>query len=114
MSIKFEKHDDVFVIHISEMLRRTEMEEIKERLLARIKDLKAEDPVNILAVIGEKFISLGGIIDWDDDNADDEYLQKRVHKLAVMGNMKWKQRAFEFMSGGTIPINIKFFIIKLL
>lgn len=110
MTIQFEKHDNIFVIHISEMLRRTELDEIKTRLLARVKG--NDEIVNILAVIGDNFISLGGIIDWDDDNADDEYLQKRVHKLAVMGDIKWKERAFEFMSGGTIPINIKFFTLE--
>ena len=65
-----------------------------------------------MTIIGERFISLGGTIDWDDENKDDEFLQKRVNKLAVIGDAKWEERAFSFMSGGTIPLTIKYFVLE--
>jgi len=104
MAIQFENHDNLLVVHISDIFKGTELEEIK----AQIKQHKS---INVLISLGDDFIKWEKNINWVDRKKDG-VLQKKVNKLAVMGDFSWTEKAFLLVLKGLFPVSIEQFPTK--
>ncbi len=105
MAISLKNHDNLLVIHITDIFKSTEFEKIKKNVLATSQNF---EKVNVLAIIQDGFVSLEDGINWAHNDSD-EHIQKKVRKLAIVGDFKWKEKAFLFLLKGLVPVSIEYF-----
>jgi len=106
MTLKLEsEQNSLLVIRASDVLTRIESDEIKKEVVTLIK---ARGKLNILIIIEEGFANLEAFANWDDDH-DDEFIQKHVKRMAIVGDLKWRDSALMFFLGGLLPFSIQYF-----
>lgn len=106
MAVSFEyEHPGLAVIRASGVLERAEADAVKQRVIAVIHQ---QGRVNVLIVIEVGFSNLEEFADWNDDH-DDEFIQKHVGRLAIVGDLKWRDIALLFFLKGFLPFPIEFF-----
>jgi len=106
MALKLElEGDNLAVIRSTDVLTRAEADEIKKDVIAIIK---AQGSVKVLIVIEESFASLEALANWDDDH-DDEFIQQHVERMAIVGDLRWRDSALLFFLNGLLPFSIKYF-----
>ena len=101
MTIKIENHDNLVIVHVSEVFKGAELEEIKCQV-------QNHETINVLVLLDADFIGLEDGINWNDGEHD-KHIQKRVDKLAFVGDLKWKEKTFLFLLKGLIPVTIEYF-----
>ncbi|ASF45568.1 SpoIIAA family protein [Methylovulum psychrotolerans] len=105
LTVKFEAENNLFVVHTTGVLVRTEADAIKKQVVAFIKTYGRAKG---LIIIDEGFLSIATFVNWDDDE-DDEFLQQHVDRLALVGDMKWRDSALLFLLHGFVPFSIHYF-----
>lgn len=106
MAISLKIYDNLLVIHVTDIFRSADLEKIKENIVETSQNF---DKINVLAVIEEDAVNFEAGINWTDDESD-EHIQKKVGKLAIVGDVKWKEKAFLFLLKGLVPISIEYFL----
>lgn len=106
MAIYFEHEDTGLVtLRVSGVLTRAESDVAKQQVIAVIE---RHGSVNVLVVMEADFASLEEFVSWDDDH-DDEFIQKHVNRLAIVGDLRWRDSALLFFLKGFLPFSIEFF-----
>lgn len=106
MTLKLEpEQNNLLVIRASDVLTRIESDETKKEV---VKLIKARGKLNILIIIEESFANLEAFANWDDDH-DDEFIQRHINRMAIVGDLKWRDNALMFFLGGLLPFSIQYF-----
>lgn len=106
MAINLEhENNGLVVIRASGILTRAESDAAKQRVVAAIHQ---RGKVDVLIIIEAGFANLEAFADWSDDH-DDEFIQQHVNRLAIVGDLKWRDNALLFFMKGFLPFSIEFF-----
>lgn len=105
MAIKFEENNNFIVSHISDVFKQAEMNEIKGRIR---KLSETSNAIRVLVIIETDFINLEDAVNWNDDTEDDALL-KKVKQLAIVGDLRWRDKALLFALDGITPVAIEYF-----
>ena len=93
------------VVRASDTITRTETDEIKRQI---VRFIRRYGRIQVLIIIEENFANLDMLASWDDDQ-DDEFIQQHVNRLAILGDIKFRDRAVLFFLKGFLPFSIEFF-----
>ncbi|MFZ2727850.1 MAG: STAS/SEC14 domain-containing protein [Methylococcaceae bacterium] len=106
MTIKLEhERDNLIVIRGSEVLKRAESDDIKKQIVTLIKRY---GKMNVLIIIEKDFANLEAFANWAD-NEDDRFIQQHLERLAIVGDLRWRDNALLFFLNGLLPFSIEYF-----
>lgn len=106
MALKLEFEEGNLVhLRASEVLTRAESDEVKRQIVAFIK---RHGNIKVLILIEKGFTNLEEFANWDDDH-DDEFIQRHVSRMAVVGDLRWRDSALLFFLHGLLPFSIEYF-----
>lgn len=104
LTVDFEDNN-LIVVHVSGVLVRMEADVIKKQIVSHIK---RHGKACVLIIIDEGFVNIATFVNWDDDE-DDEFIQQHVIRLALVGDLKWRDSALLFLLNGFVPFSIEYF-----
>lgn len=104
LTIEFEENS-LFVIRSSGVLERSDVDGIKKQV---VNFIKRHGRATGLIIIEDGFQSLSAFASWDDDE-DDEFIQKHIDRLAIVGDLRWRDNALMFFLNGFVPFSIEYF-----
>jgi hypothetical protein len=106
MTLKLEvEKNNLIIIRASDVLKRTESDQAKKEVVSIIQQIGR---INIMIVIEEGFSNLEAFVSWDDDHHD-EFIQQHINRMAIVGNLRWRDDALLFFLGGLLPFSIEYF-----
>lgn len=105
LHLSHEKTGNLAIIRATDVISRAEADAIKKDIISIIRRY---GKVNILIIIEQDFTNLDMLANWDDDE-DDEFIQKHIIRMAILGDIKWKDRALLFFLKGFLPFSMEFF-----
>jgi hypothetical protein len=97
--------NNLAVVRSTGILTREEADRIKKLLIVLIK---RHGKMSVLIIIEDSFVNLAEFARWDND-ADDEFIQQHTKRLAIVGDLKWKESALLFFLSGLLPFSIEYF-----
>jgi hypothetical protein len=93
MAVKLEYEDNnLIVIRASDVLKRTESDETKKQVVTFINQ---QGRINVLIIIEKGFSNLEAFA-CRDDGHDDEFIQRHVNRIAIVGDLKWRMAPLYF------------------
>jgi hypothetical protein len=104
MSISAKKDGEIWVVRLTGMIRKAEMDTIQNEA---IKELPAEKKVRIL-VIAEDFLGWQRGDPWGDVSFIANY-GDRMEKMAIVAEPKWQDQLLMFTGAGLRSTKIEFF-----
>ncbi|GAB6139461.1 hypothetical protein JCM14076_01900 [Methylosoma difficile] len=104
LTIQFEENN-LFVVRSSGVLDRPDADAIKKEV---VSFMKRHGRAIGLIIIEDGFLNVSKFASWDDDE-DDEYIQKHLDRLAIVGDLRWRDSALLFFLNGFVPFSIEFF-----
>lgn len=96
---------DLVVVRCHGTLQRVDVDAAKRQVFAH---MQANGKVHVLILLDENFANLQAFVSWDDID-EDHYIQQHVVRLAVVGQMRWRDNAILFLLGGLVPFQIEYF-----
>jgi hypothetical protein len=63
---------------------------------------------HLLIVLAPGFNNLQAFASWDDIE-EDRFIQKHVIRLAIVGDLRWRDSAVLFLLGGLVPFQMEYF-----
>jgi hypothetical protein len=106
MTIKLEtEENNLVIIRASDVLKRDESDAAKLEVVSIIKQ---QGKINVLILIEEGFSNLEAFVSWDDDHHD-EFIQQNINRMAIVGDLRWRDDAILFFLGGLLPFTIEYF-----
>jgi hypothetical protein len=106
MTIKLEtEENNLVIIRASDVLMRDESDAAKHEIVSIIKQ---QGKINVLILIEEGFSNLEAFVSWDDDHHD-EFIQQNINRMAIVGDLRWRDDAILFFLGGLLPFTIEYF-----
>ena len=91
VNIRFEE-PALVVLHASGVLMRAEVDAAKRQVHDH---MQAHGKQHVLAVIEEGFENLQAFVSWDDIDVD-RYIQQHVVRMAIVGDLRWRDTALLF------------------
>jgi hypothetical protein len=104
LTIQFEEHQ-LFVVRSSGVIDRPEADAIKKEV---VQFIKRHGRACGLIIINDDFHNVSKFASWDDDE-NDEFIQKHIDRLAIVGDIQWRDSALLFFLNGLVPFSIQFF-----
>lgn len=92
-------------IHANGVLARTEVDDVKRQVFAQMME---HGPQHVLIHIEPDFGHLQAFANWDDI-PEDRFIQQHVVRLALVGDMRWRDQALLFFLSGLVPFQIEYF-----
>jgi hypothetical protein len=106
MTVKLEiAENNLVIIRASEVLMRNEADDAKKQVFTIIE---RQGTINVLIVIEQGFSNLQAFVSWDDNHLD-EFIQKNIKRMAIIGDLKWHDDAMLFFLSGLLPFTIEYF-----
>jgi hypothetical protein len=102
--IEFEAPDRV-IIRASGVLRRDELDARKRELFAH---MQVHGRCHVLMLLDKDFANLQAFAKWDDIE-EDAYIQQHVIRLAMVGDLRWRDSALLFFLSGLVPFQMEYF-----
>lgn len=96
---------DLVIVRGSGVLTRTDADAAKKEI---VEIIKVYGRINILISIEAGFSNLDQFANWDDDH-DDEYIQQHIKRMAIVGDLRWRDSALLFFLNGLLPFKMEFF-----
>lgn len=96
---------DMVVIRASGVLMRAEVDETKHQISAHMME---NGKVLLLVLIEEGFANLQAFASWDDI-AIDRYIQQNITRMAIVGDLRWRDSALLFFLNSVVPFQIEYF-----
>lgn len=96
---------DVIVIQASGELARAEVDATKREVFGHMME---HGRAHVLIHIAEGFGSLQAFASWDDI-PEDRFIQQHVIRLALVGDLRWRDSALLFLLSGLVPFQIEYF-----
>lgn len=102
LSIEFET-SQLIVIRSEGMLRRSEVDEAKRAVFSRMQEHGKQ---HVLVMIDQDFSNLEPDATWEDIE-EDAYIQRHIIRMAIVGDLRWRDRAMLFFLNaiGGFPID---------
>jgi hypothetical protein len=91
LNIEFETQQ-LIVIRSDSVLRRAEVDEAKR---AVFRQMQEHGKQHVLIVIDHDFSNLEPNVTWEDVE-EDAYIQRHIIRLAIVGDLRWRERAMLF------------------
>lgn len=105
VQLELEIERRLVVVRASGVLTRDKMDDSKQTLADWLRE---HGRLSVLIVIEDQFVNLDALVNWDDSAVDD-YLQQHVDRVAIMGDLRWRDRALLFFMSALLPHPIEFF-----
>lgn len=96
---------DYVVIQASELIGRPEADQVRQAVVAHAQ----QGELRVLICLHPELVGLDPAADWTYDTFEDEWLQRQVKQIAIVGDPKWQDHALMFFLSGIVPAPIKFF-----
>lgn len=94
------------VIRAGEVIYRHEADQVRQAVVAYAQQ---HGELRVLVCLCPQLIGLDPAADWTYDNFEDEWLQRQVKQIAIVGDPQWQDHALMFFLSGIVPAPIKFF-----
>jgi len=104
VSIYFESND-LAVFHGSGVLTREEVDQAKHVLH---EHMVHHGQMRVLIVIASDFQNLQAFVQWDDIELDKD-IQKNVSRMAIVGDLRWRDSALLFFMSAVSSFPMEFF-----
>lgn len=104
VSIHFES-ERLAVFHASGVLKREELDEAKHALHAHMLE---HGTMKVLILIGRDFGNLEAFAQWDDMDID-HHIQHHVERMAIVGDLRWRDSALLFFISAVSRFPIEYF-----
>lgn len=104
VSISFEE-GNLVVIRGSGELKRDEVDQTKRQIYNYIL---ANGPIYMLILIDEAFKSFEAFASWEDIE-EDAVIQPNVKRLALVGDLRWRDQALLFLITAVASFQIEYF-----
>ncbi|MEY4979345.1 MAG: hypothetical protein RLZZ352_1615 [Pseudomonadota bacterium] len=104
VSLYFES-PQLAVFHGSGVLKREEVDEVKHALHEYVMK---HGPVRVMIQIDPDFQNLEAFVQWDDIELDKD-IQKHVIRMAIVGNLRWRDSALLFFMSAVSSFPMEFF-----
>ncbi|MFZ2988701.1 STAS/SEC14 domain-containing protein [Ideonella sp.] len=104
VSVVFESKQLVRV-HATGVLTRAEVDDTKRLMFAHMMEHGVQ---HLLFFIEPDFGQLQAFANWDDI-PEDRFIQQHVVRLALVGDMRWRDQALLFFLSGLVPFQIEYF-----
>jgi hypothetical protein len=96
---------DLALVSVTGVLMRTEMDDAKRQMHDH---MQAHGPCRVLICFEEGFVNLQAFATWDDIDVD-HYLQRNVVRMALVGDMRWRDSALLFLFNSMVPFQMEYF-----
>jgi hypothetical protein len=96
---------DLAVVHVSGVLQRPEVDDAKRQVFAHMME---HGSMHVLIKIDPGFGNLQAFAKWDDIE-EDRFIQQHVIRVALVGDLRWRDSALLFLLGGLVPFQIEYF-----
>jgi hypothetical protein len=96
---------NLVVIRSSGVLVRDEVDAAKRQVFAHMMEHGRQ---HVLIRIEADFASLQAFARWDDI-AEDRFIQQHVIRLALVGDLRWRDNALLFLLSGLVPFQMEYF-----
>jgi|JI8StandDraft_1071087.scaffolds.fasta_scaffold33627_3 hypothetical protein len=97
---------DYVVIEASEIIYRHEADQVRQAVVTHVQQ---HGELRLLVCLDANLVGLDPDADWTYDTFEDEWLQRQVKQIAIVGDPKWQDHALMFFLSGIVPAPIKFF-----
>lgn len=104
VSVSFEE-GNLVVIRGSGELKRDEVDQTKRQIYSYIL---ANGPIYMLILIDEAFKSFEAFASWEDIE-EDAVIQPNVKRLALVGDLRWRDQALLFLITAVASFQIEYF-----
>ncbi|MBC7445040.1 MAG: STAS/SEC14 domain-containing protein [Polaromonas sp.] len=104
VSVSFEE-GNLVVIRGSGELKRDEVDQTKRQIYNYIL---ANGPIYMLILIDEAFKSFEAFASWEDIE-EDAVIQPNVKRLALVGDLRWRDQALLFLITAVASFQIEYF-----
>lgn len=108
LHLSHEAAGNLAIVRATDIISRAEADTAKKDI---INIIRRYGKVNILIIIEKDFANLDMFANWDDDE-DDEFIQKHIIRMAILGDIKWKDRALLFFLKGFLRFSMEFFKLE--
>lgn len=104
VDVTFER-DDLTVVRARGELRRDEVDRAKHQVHDH---MQVHGRQHVLILIEPGFTNLQAFVSWDDIEVD-RYIQPRVIRMALVGDLRWREAALMFVITAVSPFKIEYF-----
>ncbi|QDL52984.1 STAS/SEC14 domain-containing protein [Rhodoferax aquaticus] len=95
----------LIVATVTDVLMREELDDAKRQIHDH---LQAHGPCRLLVFFAQGFINLQALATWDDIDVD-PYLQRNTTRMALVGDMRWRDSALLFFFNSMVPFQMEYF-----
>lgn len=92
-------------LHISGVMKRSEVDAAKHQIHDH---MQVHGKCLALFVLEPGFSNLEAFVSWDDIDVD-VYIKQHVIRLAVVGDLRWRDSALLFLFNSMVPFQIEYF-----
>jgi len=104
ISVTFE-NPQLAVIRTHGTLLRAEVDATKHLVHDH---MQAHGKQHVLVLIEDGFTNLEAFVSWDDIEVD-HFIQKNIVRLAVVGDLRWRDSALLYLFNSMVPFQIEYF-----
>jgi hypothetical protein len=104
LSLEFPAADQA-VLRVDGILLRSEVDAVKRQVYEHILQ---HGRLHVLVFLESSFDNLQAFASWDDIPEDD-VIQRHVIRLALVGDVRWRDRALLFFLNAVSPFPMQFF-----
>jgi hypothetical protein len=104
VEVSFESADFI-VVRCQGTLEREAVDAAKRQVFAHMME---HGMAHLLIVLAPGFNNLQAFASWDDIE-EDRFIQKHVIRLAIVGDLRWRDSAVLFLLGGLVPFQMEYF-----
>lgn len=92
-------------VHVSGVMMRAEVDATKHQMHDH---MQVHGKCALLFVLDPGFSNLEAFVRWDDIDVD-VYIKQHVIRLAVVGDLRWRDSALLFLFNSMVPFQIEYF-----
>ena len=96
---------DRLVVRASGVLMRAEVDEAKHKVFAHMME---NGKAHVLIMIEPGFSNLQAFASWDDITID-KYIQQHIIRMAIVGDLRWRDSALLFFLNSVVPFQMEYF-----
>lgn len=108
MTIKLESNSQFVTVRVNNAFNQLDFDEIKQFIKHQAL---TQQEINILITIESEHLEFDPSLK-RDETTEDEAIRKHIKQVAVVGDIKWKEKAFLFLLKGLVPMSINYFPVE--
>lgn len=95
----------LITVRVSGVMRRAEVDDAKHQMHDH---MQVHGKCWLLFLLEPGFSNLEAFVSWEDIDVD-HYIQQHVIRLAVVGDLRWRDSALLFLFNSMVPFQIEYF-----